>query len=572
MKFIVISILTFIISHTILSAQTMLRTELLGRPTDHSITVNIMFDSTTEVRANWYSGQDKPISTQWIIALGNQPTDVLIDGLSSNKEYKYFLQYRNPKDTNAIKTRPEYTFKTQKPAGTSFTFVVQADPHLDVQSDTNIYTLCLQNQLLDKPDFMIDLGDILMTDKLTNTAKQVPFDTIPFRCNLLRKYYEMNCHSVPLFIALGNHEGEALWNIKNNNLNSFPIWATNERKKYFLNPAPDDFYSGDTTNHPNIGLRENYYAFSWGDAKFIVLDPYWYTTIKPDSLNGWRWTLGKDQYEWLKKTLEQNTSTYTFVFAHQLVGGSPEGRGGIEYANLYEWGGNNIDGTRGFEKNRPGWSKPIKDLFKEHKVHVFFHGHDHFFCKQEKDCLVYQETPQPSHPNFSSVNYADDYGYFAGEILPNSGHLRIHVSPESVQVEYVRTYLPKNENSTRKNRDVSSTYTIAMKNCYDTLTTSVPMIYNTAYADEKVFPNPFSEQSTIQFNLEKTDILTISIIDEKGIIIRELAHDAIIQSGSFAVQWDGKDTIGNKLPSGSYSYIIKSKYGPTMSGRIVLVN
>lgn len=96
------------------------------------------------------------------------------------------------------------------------------------------------------------------------------------------------------------------------------------------------------------------------------------------------------------------------------------------------------------------------------------------------------------------------------------------------------------------------------------------MIYNTAYADEKVFPNPFSEHSTIQFNLDKADILSISIIDEKGVLIRELAHDAMIQPGSFAVQWDGKDAMGNILPSGTYSYTVKSKYGPATSGRIVL--
>lgn len=104
----------------------------------------------------------------------------------------------------------------------------------------------------------------------------------------------------------------------------------------------------------------------------------------------------------------------------------------MEVANLYEWGGNNLDGTPGFTSKRPGWYKPIKDLLKEHRVNIFFHGHDHFFGKQEKDCLFYQECPQPSHPNFSSVNYADDYGYFEGQIQANSGHIRVGVSPEGV--------------------------------------------------------------------------------------------------------------------------------------------
>lgn len=113
-------------------------------------------------------------------------------------------------------------------------------------------------------------------------------------------------------------------------------------------------------------------------------------------------------------------------------------------------GGKNLNNSPGFTQNRPNWYKPIRDLLKEHKVNIFFHGHDHFFGKQEKDCLIYQEVPQPSHPNFSNVNYAKDYGYYEGLILPNSGHLRVNVSPNGVKVEYVKVYLPKNETATRK--------------------------------------------------------------------------------------------------------------------------
>jgi hypothetical protein len=78
------------------------------------------------------------------------------------------------------------------------------------------------------------------------------------------------------------------------------------------------------------------------------------------------------QYDWLKTTLEQNDSKFKFVFAHQIIGGDPDGRGGVEFADLYEWGGNNLNGTRGFETNRPGWYKPIKDLLNEHRVNIFF--------------------------------------------------------------------------------------------------------------------------------------------------------------------------------------------------------
>ena len=49
---------------------------------------------------------------------------------------------------------------------------------------------------------------------------------------------------------------------------------------------------------PEIGLPENYYEFKWGDAKFIVLDPFRHTTTRnrgEGSGGSWYWTLGEHQ-------------------------------------------------------------------------------------------------------------------------------------------------------------------------------------------------------------------------------------------------------------------------------------
>jgi hypothetical protein len=447
--------------------------------------------------------------------------------------------------------------------------VIQADPHLDSQSDTNIYKLCLKNQLEDKPDFQIDLGDILMSDKLFNTSRKIPRDTVTYRSHLMRSYYELINHSVPLFIALGNHEGESGWNLTGNDQN-VAVWGTVDRKKYFTNPFPNGFYTGDTIVHPIVGQRENYYSWTWGDAQFIVLDPYWYTKTKPDSLNGWRWSLGKVQYDWLKATLEKSNSKFKFIFAHQLVGGDPDGRGGVEYAERYEWGGNNLNGTRGFETNRPGWYKPIKDLLKEHRVTVFFHGHDHFFAKQEKECLIYQEVPQPSHPNFMNASSAKAYGYLEGQILPNSGHIRVSVAPEGVKIEYVRTYLPKNETGARHNKDVSASYYIGAKNCYDSLSSGIPILYNSNYADEIAYPNPFEKETTIQFSVLKSENMSIQILNTKGQMVKELISNQNIPVGNYKVIWDGTNSLGADVNSGLYWYSIKNNHAEIKTGKIIL--
>lgn len=551
-------------------AQAVKHSEILGRPTDKSIVVQMFFTEDADMSVEYgISSGVYTSKTPFASFLAGEPAEVTINGLAPNTKYYYRVNCRKT-GTSTVAYRPEFTFVTAKPQGAHFTFVVQADPHLDEQSDTGIYKLCLKNQLEDKPDFMIDLGDFLMSDKLADKTRKIPRDTVTYRCHLLRSYYELVNHSVPLYIALGNHEGESGWAL-NGTAQNVAIWGTLDRKKYFTNPAPDGFYSGDTTNHAFVGQRENYYSWTWGDAQFIVLDPYWYTKPKPDSLNGWRWSLGKTQYEWLKSTLEKSNSKFKFVFAHQLVGGDPDGRGGVEFADKYEWGGNNLDGSRGFENNRPGWYKPIKDLLKEHRVTVFFHGHDHFFAKQEKECLIYQEVPQPSHPNFANANQAKVYGYLEGQILPNSGHVRVSVAPEGVKVEYVRTYLPKNESASRHNKDVSASYYIGATNCYDSMSASViPILWNSQYSDEIAYPNPFEKETTIAFNVPQDQNLSVQISNANGQLIKSLIPNQMIKKGSYKVIWNGTNEKGVEMNSGMYFYSIQSNQKEVSSGKIIL--
>jgi len=554
---------------TSFKSQTVTYKELLGRPTDNSITIQLFFNDTVEVAVQYgttsgvYSNQ-----TSWQAFTKNSPVDITLTGLQPNTKYYYCVNYRYP-NTTSVTNRPEYTFHTQRPTGSTFSFIVQADPHLDSSSDTALYRRCLKNQLEDNPDFTVDLGDFLMTDKLKNSSNVVPHDTIPYRCQLLRSYYETSGHSVPLFIALGNHEGEAGW-YNNGTANNIAVWDSQERKKYFNNPFPNTFYTGDTTHNNYIGQRENYYAWQWGDALFIVLDPYWYTNPKPTATTGWRWTLGKTQYDWLKTTLENSTATYKFVFSHQIIGGDPDGRGGVEFADLYEWGGNNLDGTPGFATNRPGWYKPIKDLLTEHRVSIFFHGHDHFFGKQEKDCLIYQETPQPSLPIFTGTTVASGYGYVSGQILPNTGHLKVTVAPSGVQVDYVKAFTPAQETTNRHNKDISATYFIGPVNCYDTLSSGVPIIWNSNYDDELICPNPFANETKIEFSLTKAEKTNITIFNANGILVNHLLSETVVPKGKFEVIWDGKDNNGNALASGVYWYSITGESGKPTTGKIIL--
>jgi hypothetical protein len=353
--------------------------------------------------------------------------------------------------------------------------------------------------LTKSPDFLVDLGDNFMNDKLP----VINGSTITERNVLFRNYWQELCHSSSLFVAMGNHEGELGW-LPDTGPTSLPSMAANIRKTHIPNPSPGSIYTGNNTPSPFVGLRENYYAWEWGDALFVVIDPY----INTKSKAGWGWTLGKEQYEWLKNTLRNTRATFKFIFSHQIVGGTPEGRGGTELVHLYEMGGSNQDGSWGFTANRPGWEKPLHQLFQETGVNIFFHGHDHFFGKQERDGIIYQEVPQPSARNLTMVT-GTAYGYVEGVLLPNRGYILGNVTPDSVRIDYVRTYLPNEENASRKNGDIAFSYTIRKSPVTGLIQVQNGDLFH-------VYPNPAREYLEIQLKHPNALNYEYTIIDMQG--------------------------------------------------------
>jgi predicted phosphodiesterase len=348
----------------------------------------------------------------------------------------------------------ENTFHTARAPGSTYTFAIQADSHLDSNSNPQVYMQTLANEKASEPDFTIDLGDTFMTEKYT------PYTAAAAQYLAQRYYFSQVAQIAPLFLTLGNHDGEGA--SRGNSGNETSAWAARMRTTYFPNPVPGSFYTGNTTPDETVGMLQDYYAWQWGDALFVVLDPYHFTPSSKDSVNDlWNRTLGSEQYQWLKTTLENSSAKWKFLFIHQLISGTDQNmRGGVEVAGYYEWGGNNLDGTWGFTEHRPGWAMPIHQLLVANHVTAVFHGHDHLFAKQELDGIIYQEVPQPSTARANNTGNAAQYGYLTGDILGSSGYLRIKVTPDEVTVEYVRTYLPQDEKSGQQNGQVDFTYTI----------------------------------------------------------------------------------------------------------------
>jgi len=439
---------------------------VLGSPTATSIKANVF--SPDQAGTVWFaygtfSGVYDKQSAPAALAAG-KPLELALEGLAANTRHYYRLYFQSSQGNGSGPTQ-EYTFHTARPAGSTFTFTIQADSHLDENSDLDLYRRALSNVLADAPDFHVDLGDTFMCEKhdepliaTVRTARDQA--TVDARYQYEQTNFATFAHSTPLFLVNGNHEGEAGW-LTNGSAESLAVWATRARQRYFSNPLPDRFYSGDSVDEPFVGKRASWYAWQWGDALFITLDPFWYSRTM-SSKDPWALTLGEAQYQWLVSTLASNQAAFKFVFIHNLVGGlDGQMRGGIEAAPFFEWGGRNPDGTSGFGQKRPGWSMPIHQLFVRYGVTAVFHGHDHLYAKQELDGVVYQEVPQPSAKNFSSgATLATNYHYASGTILSSSGHIRVTVSPDRVTAQYIRAWLPRNETAQRKNGQVDDIWSV----------------------------------------------------------------------------------------------------------------
>ena len=363
-------------------------------------------------------------------ASAGTPLETLISALQPNTRYYYRMHYGD-------KVGPEHTFITQRAPGSTFTFGIQGDSHperLNKQFDAGLYTRTLQSVAADQPDFYMTIGDDFSVD----TLQTVNAGTVRAIYANQRQWLGLVC--APLFLVNGNHEQAALANL-DGTPNNVAVWAQTARNTYYPQPAPDAFYTGDAQPVDFIGSLSDYYAFTWGDALFVVIDPYWHSTQAVDNPFGvdrdqkkkrdqWNITLGDVQYQWFKQTLEASRVKYKFVFTHHVLG---TGRGGIELANTYEWGD-----AANLAIHRPGWDTTIHQLMVENQVTIFFQGHDHIFVRQELDGVIYQTLPEPANPNYTLENAST---YRSGDKFPNSGHVRVTVSPDGITVDYIRTYL-----------------------------------------------------------------------------------------------------------------------------------
>jgi len=381
-----------------------IKASLDGVPNANSARIAVFASQAVKVYVEYGFAKGKYVyKTPVSITKPNSSIFLILEKLTPKTKIYYRLRY-GLNNTATFLAKTESTFVTSGVLENA-TFAVQADPHMDENSDANVYTKTLEQIVAASPAFLMDLGDIFMVDKLPNKSEA----NIRGRFELMLGYYK-KLGNIPLKICLGNHDGELGYSQFN---------TKKYRKEYF----PEQ--TGDLA----------YYSFEGPDQLHVVLDPFTYTTTNPKD-DGWQWTLGKTQYDWLVSTLSNSKASHKFIYIHHLLVGNAQSRGGVEIAMRNEWGGNNNDGTYGFDSNRPGWGKPIHQILKENNVALVFKGHDHLYVKQELDGIIYQTVPQPSHPG-DKLNVSQ-YGYNSGKGVGGSGFIKVRTSGKTAYVDFIK--------------------------------------------------------------------------------------------------------------------------------------
>ena len=60
------------------------------------------------------------------------------------------------------------------------------------------------------------------------------------------------------------------------------------------------------------------------------------------------------------------------------------------------------------------------------------------------------------------------------------------------------------------------------------------------------FPNPFNPKTTIQYNVQNSELMSLKVLDISGRVVETLFED-IIESGNHEIKWNAK-----RNPSGIY--------------------
>ena len=348
-----------------------------------------------------------------------------VTGLSPGRRYLYQVSVAG--DGGPADVLYAGSAATAAAPGTPFSFAIIADPHIeprdpvppgttvidDGYGDMEATLLAVSAQVAAaNPDFLIDLGDML--DYHVFGFNAPPPDASWARLGYLnyRRLLGDTVGNAAHFPVIGNWDGESGCNTPDEIQRSL-----SQRLLYAPGPGAATYPEGGSANG-------DYYAFTWGDALFVVLNVMTYTPTchllyddpgLPDD-----WTLGAAQMAWLRQTLAAATSRWRLLFIHHAVGGAA--------ADTYD----TAYGRGGGQAAHVGEQAQIHALMVQYGVQIFFYGHDHVFTDVVVDGIHYLLPGSAGAPwkfDGSATGYTHDW--------EDSGYGNVTVAPDRVAVDFV---------------------------------------------------------------------------------------------------------------------------------------
>jgi pectate lyase len=107
----------------------------------------------------------------------------------------------------------------------------------------------------------------------------------------------------------------------------------------------------------------------------------------------------------------------------------------------------------------------------------------------------------------------------------------------------------------------------------DTISTSVPyrQVKPSTFDLKQNYPNPFNPSTTISYQLTANSNVSLKVYDILGREIITLVNK-VETPGIHTVEWDGRNSAGQKLGSGIYFYQLKSESGFVSTKKMILLN
>ena len=102
-------------------------------------------------------------------------------------------------------------------------------------------------------------------------------------------------------------------------------------------------------------------------------------------------------------------------------------------------------------------------------------------------------------------------------------------------------------------------------------TTDVPTETTTPSFGLSVFPNPFSERTLIEYSVESSGPVHVTVHNVDGRQVRTLVSDRSVLRGRHQILWDGSDDNGTRLPGGIYLYRVEQG-SRTRTGSLTLMH